>query len=152
MNGRMGRWREAFIISPLLKHEDNQSTGSTERGAVSSQFFLLCGAFAKKPIFEIWFCIKRAPERWHLLPIAFSSSDYCWIPECFFFSFCEASIFTEGTKPHGGCTDYYKEIVSLFSFGDTLLLFLPPCKWINFLRLIWLMFSIIHRRTFQHTN
>ena len=53
MNGRIGRWTEAFIISPLLKREDNQSTGSTERRAVSSQFFLLCSAFAKEPIFEI---------------------------------------------------------------------------------------------------
>ena len=29
----------------------------------------------------------------------FSSSDYCWIPECFFS--CKVSIFTEGIKPHG---------------------------------------------------
>ena len=32
-----------------------------------------------------------------------------------------------------------------FLAEGSLLLFLPPCKWINFLRLIWLIFSIIHR-------
>ena len=42
------------------------------------------------------------------------------------------------------------EIVSLFSCGDTLLLFLPTCKWINFLRLIWLMFSVIHCSTLHN--
>ena len=31
-----------------------------------------------------------------------------------------------------------------------LLLFLPPCKWLNSLRLIWLMFSLILRRTLHN--
>ena len=132
----------------------NQSIGSTERRAISSQFFSLR-------------CFCKGANLWNLISYQTGSGKMVFAADrqvllvlvitaeflnvfCVFY-FCKAPIFTERTKPRGGWRDFVtKEIVSLFSCGDTVLLFLPPCKWINFLRLICLMFSISHRRILQN--
>ena len=69
--------RPVITNRPITWNKKNQSTGSTQRRAISSQFFLPCSAFTKEPTFEIEFRIKRAPKRWHLLPIG--KYFYLWL-------------------------------------------------------------------------
>ena len=88
----------------------------------------------------------------------FSSSDYCCIPEFFWGFFSAKHLFLLRKLNHIEDVETLLQgkfpflAVKIHYFVFYLLLFLPPCKWINFLWLIWLMFSIFHRRTLHNLH
>ena len=47
------RCHKDLLYFYLALYKQNESSGSTERRAINSQFFLLCNAFAKEPTYEI---------------------------------------------------------------------------------------------------